>query len=242
MGYELYREVLRDAPADLTMAERFVLAVIADDANDKTRRSWLPQEVIAHRAGCTVESVQKVIQRLCRRGHEIRVLLKIGNDGRPVYSWRKRAVTYEIPRFPPRPSPERKGGRAAALDDKKGRTTDPPFGEERGDNEAGKGGQPDPPFKAERVDNASTPSPQRTSPHIPSDDDLLDAIEKMHVELYGKPCPRTHAVKVLAAIRSKARGPIGSPKFVRTVMANDERGDYRYHEGPPRFRNGEWLT
>ncbi len=40
MGYELYREVMRWAPAALTPREKLAALVIADDANDGTRVTW----------------------------------------------------------------------------------------------------------------------------------------------------------------------------------------------------------
>jgi hypothetical protein len=84
------------------------------------------------------------------------------------------------------------------------------------------------------------------SPHIPSrspqsDDELIDAIEKTHVELYGNPCPRSHAARVLAAICGKAAGRIGSVKYIHIAMANDSRGDYRYRPGPRPWRNGRFV-
>lgn len=40
MGYKLYREVMRWAPAALTKGEKLAALAIADDANDATRLTW----------------------------------------------------------------------------------------------------------------------------------------------------------------------------------------------------------
>jgi hypothetical protein len=40
VGYELYREVMRWAPASLTKGEKLAALVLADDANDDSRLTW----------------------------------------------------------------------------------------------------------------------------------------------------------------------------------------------------------
>jgi hypothetical protein len=153
MGIRLIVEILDHAPAELTSAERLVLLAIAEDANDATRRGWPPIEVIADRCGLSVDSVQDAIQRLRRRGYDVRVPRKTGKDGRPVYAWRGRSTTYAVPRLPQRDGP---GAKARV----KGRENSPTLS-------AGKGGDTDP----ERV-GVSAPKGGAynvtPSPHIPS--------------------------------------------------------------------------
>lgn len=214
MGYRLFREVLDHAPADLTMAERFVLAAIADAANDDTRKGWPTVELIAHRTGSTVDGVHKVIQRLRRRGYDIRVALKIGADGRKVYSWRGRSTTYQVPRFPERDVPTRE----------KGRTDRPPFDGERVDKETvlsdGKGWTTSP----ERVDRLSTPSPQH----------LLKEQEQPRARTLNGATPGEHAA-VLAEIRRRKPGATEAltrhclredgPKILAEIRANGQRAE-----------------
>jgi hypothetical protein len=111
MGIKLYIHVADHAPRELISSVRNLLLVIAEDANDETRLSWLPVEVIADRMGITPGSVDDLIKKLGRVGrepgdicgpYEIRVPLKHGKNGRPVYSWEGRSRTWKVPKFPER--------------------------------------------------------------------------------------------------------------------------------------------
>lgn len=102
MGYQLYRHILDHAPADLTSSERFVLAVIADDANDATRTGYPGMDVICHRTGMTPGTVQKALWRLGQRGIDVRVPLGVDSKGRRVYAVKGKRTTYRIPRIPER--------------------------------------------------------------------------------------------------------------------------------------------
>src|SRR5699024_2027016 len=104
MGIRLIVEILDHAPEDLTAAERLVLIVLAEDANDGTRKGWPPVEVIADRAGLTVAGVGKVLRRLSERGYDVRLKVGTGKDGRPMYAYRGRQVNYALPKFPKRGS------------------------------------------------------------------------------------------------------------------------------------------
>jgi len=140
MGYRLYREVLDHAPADLTPAERLVLAVLADFARDDTREAWPGIEWLAHRCGMTARGVRNALARLATRGYDVRVVLGKDKNGRPVYSHHGRRTIYRVPKFPRRTLP--KGGttvppsdserrhesdRKAARDGHEGGTTVPPL-------------------------------------------------------------------------------------------------------------------
>src|SRR5690554_2271614 len=117
MGYELYRHVLNHAPAELDPTARAVLAVIADDANERTRISRIPMDLLMHRSGVGRDALKKVFQRLSRAGYEIRI--PVGTDalGRPIYAMRGRATQYRIPVFPERDVPHhpRMGGTSSPL-------------------------------------------------------------------------------------------------------------------------------
>lgn len=100
MGIGLITEVLTCAPSALGPSERMVLIVIAEDARDATRESWaLKPEELGRRAGLKPPALQKAFQRLAAAGLEVRVPLKIGKDGRPVYAYEGRKCTYCIPQF-----------------------------------------------------------------------------------------------------------------------------------------------
>jgi len=107
MGVRLIREVLDHAPADLTPAERLLLVVLAENANDTTREAWPGMDVLAHRTGLTPDGVSKVLFRLARRGLEVRVPLCTDRRGRLVFAVRGRRTTYRLPGFHEREVPTR---------------------------------------------------------------------------------------------------------------------------------------
>jgi len=98
VGIGLITEVLAWAPGALGPSERMVLIVIAEDARDATRESWaMKPEQLGARAGLKPAALQKVFQRLAKVGLEVRVPLKIGKDGRPVYAYEGKRSTYRLP-------------------------------------------------------------------------------------------------------------------------------------------------
>lgn len=116
MGYKLYREIRDHAPLDWTPAERLVALIIADDANDDSRKAYLPvagewrtrrgsgedywQDGIAERAGLTPDAVRRVFQRLTERGFEFRVPIKTGSDGRHVFALKGHSLDFFVPPMP----------------------------------------------------------------------------------------------------------------------------------------------
>lgn len=128
MGYELYRHVLDHAPAELDPTARAVLAVIADDAHERTRISRIPMDLLMHRSGVTTrDALKKAFQRLARAGYEIRIPVGTDTLGRPIYAARGRATQYRIPVFPERDVPHRPrmGGTGSPLTDRMGGTDSP---------------------------------------------------------------------------------------------------------------------
>lgn len=160
MGIRLIVEVLDHAPKDLPLGERLVLIVIAEEANDTTRRGWPPLDVIADRTGLGLRGAESAIRRLRERGYDIRVPLKVGKDGRPVYAWRGRSVTYTVPRFPPRDGPgaQRRAAQAASVAER------PADSAGLSVRKARQGTSKGPSVSAERPVSGVGPSP-----HIPSD-------------------------------------------------------------------------
>lgn len=97
MGYLLYREIRDYAPADWTAGERLVALMIADDASDTTRASWIRNELLCHRTGLRPSGVKAALQKLAGRGYEMRV--SHGKDalGRPMYAVRGHRTEYLVP-------------------------------------------------------------------------------------------------------------------------------------------------
>lgn len=103
MGYKLYREIRDRAPADWTHAERLVAWVIADDANDETRRSWIKLPELMERTGIKSQSgVRQALQKLADRGYEFRMPFTRGRDGRLVFAARGHSLDYLMPPMPER--------------------------------------------------------------------------------------------------------------------------------------------
>ncbi|MBB5081342.1 hypothetical protein [Nonomuraea endophytica] len=110
------------AAEGLTAAERLVLLIVAERANEHSRRMWTHRgdrrddgtritltELIADRAGLTPRGLNDALQRLARRGLEVRVQIATDTRGRPVFARKGHAVDYELPflpasvELPPRP-------------------------------------------------------------------------------------------------------------------------------------------
>ena len=99
VGYKLYREVRDFAPARLTAGELVVALMIADDASDKTRQSWIPNAELCRRARMAPPTLRKHLAGLAARGLEFRVCHGYGSDGRPVFAARGHATDYVVPDF-----------------------------------------------------------------------------------------------------------------------------------------------
>ena len=97
MGYKLYRQIRDFAPRDWTSGELVVAWVIADDANDDTRRSFIDTPELCRRARMGDRNVRKTLEKLADRGFEFRVSKGKGKDGREVYANRNDAPEYRVP-------------------------------------------------------------------------------------------------------------------------------------------------
>ncbi len=156
MGYMLYREVKQGAPPEWNTTMRLVALAIADEANEKTRRTigfqiegYWPRHKRAWRDGlCEVtglkpDSVTKALRALAEAGYEMRVSIGTDKNGRPVYAAKGHATDYQVPKITRRQPPQR-------MDDSPG------FEPQRVDESPAKGGR------------ESTPSPQpSTSEELP---------------------------------------------------------------------------
>src|SRR5690554_4688087 len=164
MGYELYRHVLNHAPAELDPTARAVLAVIADDANERTRISRIPMDLLMHRSGVGRDALKKVFQRLARAGYEIRIPVGTDTLGRPIYAMRGRATQYRIPVFPERDVPHhpRMGGTSSPLTNELEGTGSPltdgmgGTGSPIGGTESPVGGTDSPPLSSDLIPSSSS--------------------------------------------------------------------------------------
>lgn len=125
MGIKLVVEVMDHAPEDLTPAERLVLVVIAENVRDgdPKRETWpgFNAAVLAKRAGLTGDgSLKRALQRLAKRGMEVRVPIATGKDGRELYAVPGQQCRYRLPVF--------KGGLTVPPSDDEGGTTVPAGG------------------------------------------------------------------------------------------------------------------
>ena len=110
MGYQLYREIKNHAPEDWTAGERLVALVIADSANERSRRSKMAIYELMEQTGYSNRMICKCLDKLRGRGFEFRMSYGIRKDGQPIYTCRGRAVRYQVPhlvkdgtRVPPLP-------------------------------------------------------------------------------------------------------------------------------------------
>jgi hypothetical protein len=97
VGYELYREIRDYAPAAWSSGMRLVALMIADDANDDTRRSWISNALLCQRTGLQPTGVKTALQRLAAAGYEMRVAHGTDTLGRPVYAVTGHSVDYLVP-------------------------------------------------------------------------------------------------------------------------------------------------
>jgi hypothetical protein len=97
LGATLYREVRDFAPGDWDSGMLTVAWVVADHANEKTRISTIRQPLLLARTRLELPGLRAAILRLSEDGYEFRRPLKMGRDGRPVYSFRGHPPEYQVP-------------------------------------------------------------------------------------------------------------------------------------------------
>ncbi|GAP46922.1 hypothetical protein [Streptomyces azureus] len=100
MGYELRRQLREALGPDITGLQRAVALEIADDANERTRRSWAALEDLARWTGAKDGSVvRNALKRLAAAGWEFRVPIGKGKDGRALYAVPGTRMTFLVPHF-----------------------------------------------------------------------------------------------------------------------------------------------
>lgn len=96
------------AAAGLTAAERVVLLVIAERANETTREMWrhkvdevsLSERIREALGGVDKTNLSKVFKKLASRGLEVRIPVSTATNGRVVYSCRGRSTRFHVPPLP----------------------------------------------------------------------------------------------------------------------------------------------
>jgi hypothetical protein len=100
MGYELRRQLREALGPGVTGLQRAVALEIADDANEKTRTSWVGLEDLARWTGAKdAIVVRNALKRLAAAGWEFRVQIGKGKDGRALYAVPGTRMTFRVPPF-----------------------------------------------------------------------------------------------------------------------------------------------
>lgn len=97
VGYKLYRQIRDFAPQNWTSGELVVALMIADSANDGSRRSYIDAADLCKLARMTDNGVRKALQRLAEKGFEFRVSQGKDKHGRKVYAVSGKHVEYQVP-------------------------------------------------------------------------------------------------------------------------------------------------
>lgn len=107
MAISLVSEVMAYVTGtDITPAERYILAAIAEQANAVSRQAWQETApgkrrwVLAERVGLSETGLRTALQRLAKRGLECRVPLGTDSKGRAFYAVHGRQTTYQVPALP----------------------------------------------------------------------------------------------------------------------------------------------
>jgi hypothetical protein len=97
----IYREVKRYAPDDLDTGELALLLILADEADEDTRECFPGMDELCAYMRMGADGIGRILQRLAKRGLEVRVVVDKDKIGRPVYAKRGMRTTYRLPRFAP---------------------------------------------------------------------------------------------------------------------------------------------
>jgi hypothetical protein len=206
MGYELYRHVLNHAPDEIDAAARLVLAVIADDANEKTRKSYLGMDLLSHRTGLLPDSVGKALRRLAKAGVEIRVPLGTDKRGRPVFAAKGNRTTYMVPVFRKREFAPSKVAPEADLQSQSPDERQTKEDSKPGPSSAKPGREADPPPQSPHKEETSADPSGPTDPTSPKEE--REDVERVCAHLRqrvidgGKPA---HLVNITDKWRTAAR-------------------------------------
>lgn len=89
---------------DVTMGERLALMLIAERANANTREAWQSTRekrwVLGELVGVGENGLKSILQRLAKRGLEVRVAIGKDKNGKIMYAVKGHQTTYRLPTFP----------------------------------------------------------------------------------------------------------------------------------------------
>lgn len=97
VGYRLYRQVRDFAPQDWTSGELVVALMIADSANEQTRRAYITADDLNKLCRMSGRGVRKNLEKLAGKGFEFRVSQSKDSSGKPVYAVGGNGVEYQVP-------------------------------------------------------------------------------------------------------------------------------------------------
>lgn len=173
---ELTEWLRTPAAADLTVAERVVLFVVAERAHEKTRIMLRHRaddvQLVERISGVTGMArdgaLKKTLQRLARRGLDVRIPAAKGKDGRPVFAYEGHSMRFRLPEFPasaviPERPAEPMDNPPAPVDDPVDNSAEGgPDDDQRGADSSplsARGGRNRPASGDERGDESSRPTP-----------------------------------------------------------------------------------
>ena len=97
VGYKLYRLIKAHAPRDWTSGELVVALMIADDANDDTRLSYMTPQALAGDCRMSIRGVRDNLQKLAGKGFEFRAIKGRDRHGNAMYAVKGNDVQYQVP-------------------------------------------------------------------------------------------------------------------------------------------------
>lgn len=96
MGVKLWAEIVHGWPCELIDAERVLLAVLAEDANDQTREGWPGMDELVARTHKGASTVRRLLTSLEHKKMITRVPAPVAAESSPVVAHRGRRTVYRI--------------------------------------------------------------------------------------------------------------------------------------------------
>ena len=97
MGYKLWRQIRDHAPQDWTSGELVVALMIADSANEQTRRAYITADDLRTLCRMGDGGIRKNLQKLLEKGFEFRVPQGRDKTGKTIYAVSGNGVEYQVP-------------------------------------------------------------------------------------------------------------------------------------------------
>lgn len=98
---DMVAEVLNHAPPGLTAAERLVLISIAMEVREFGRHCEIPSSELRRQTRMSGRGVRYALERLAKRGIEVRVPIGTDRHGKPFYAVRGSSPVFVLPRLAP---------------------------------------------------------------------------------------------------------------------------------------------